>query len=405
MNCCEKQDRVKKTILIINLSPYVSKKLKKKGFNILQWNRFSSDNCLGQSWLTDKSLEGKINGCIIGLGIFKENFTMISHCLTKFLENGSFIYIYNKEYNESSSIMIHNYLIKQLGALNMFTPLKNVTPNVMKCKFNGFSLFSDNLKCNLKDWRIRTSITFDSSLLSTKSTSLHEKARTKWYTYPGLFAGGVIDIMTSYLLHTVKNEMEVTKKKKFDKILDFCCGSGTIAYAYRTLIAHENENIEMSLLDADSVAIEAAKKNIINPKNIYLSDGWAEVEEDEKFHLILSNPPVHIGHHNCFDIIYQLVEGAAKHLHSGGELWVVCQSYIPLRSLIPIKSFGYSDSIMYNDGRFSVHRFLTSGTVAVVTINNKRKINEISAVTNNRNEKRDENIKSKKKKKKKKDRT
>ena len=79
------------------------------------------------------------------------------------------------------------------------------------------------------------------------------------------------------------------------------------------------------------------------------------MEEDEKFHLILSNPPVHIGHHNCFDIIYKLVEGAAKHLHSGGELWVVCQSYIPLCSLIPIKSFGYSDSIMYNDGRFSVH--------------------------------------------------
>merc|ERR1711991_856508 len=93
---------------------------------------------------------------------------MISHCLTKILENGSYIYVYNKNYN-APSILISNYLTQQMAALNMFTHLRNVTPNVMKCKFNGFSLYADNLKSKLKEWTTKTSITFASSLLSTSS--------------------------------------------------------------------------------------------------------------------------------------------------------------------------------------------------------------------------------------------
>ncbi len=56
--------------------------------------------------------------------------------------------------------------------------------------------------------------------------------------------------------------------------------------------------------------------------------------------------------------MYDLIKGSANHLQNNGELWVVCQSYIPLTSLIsPITSFGFATSTSYNDGRFSVHRF------------------------------------------------
>ena len=44
--------------------------------------------------------------------------------------------------------------------------------------------------------------------------------------------------------------------------------------------------------------------HICNTKNYYLSDGWKNIDEDEKFDLIISNPPVHIGNQNCFDIIF-----------------------------------------------------------------------------------------------------
>ena len=149
------------------------------------------------------------------------------------------------------------------------------------------------------------------------------------------------------------------KKDTFKKVLDFCSGSGTIAYAYKNLIAKNNvDDIQISLLDADSVALEAAKKNVDDAKNYYLSDGWKNIDEDEKFDLIISNPPVHIGNQNCFNIMYDLIKGSANHLQNNDELWVVCQSYIPLTSLIsPITSFGFATSTSYNDGRFSVHRF------------------------------------------------
>ena len=413
-----KDERAKKTILLINLPSYIGEKYKKKGYNVVEWNRFSNNERAGEPWLSDRmeTLQGgKVHGCIIGLGIFKENFTMISHCLTKLLQNGSYIYIYNKNCN-ASSIMIHNYLIKQLEALNMFTQLKNITPNIMKCKFNGFSLFSDNLKCKLKDWRTKTSITFDSSLLPSAD---RDARTTTWYTYPGLFAGGTIDIMTSYLLNTIQEKLK--KKDTFKKVLDFCSGSGAIAYAYKNLIAKNNvDDIQISLLDADSVALEAAKKNVDDAKNYYLSDGWKNIDEDEKFDLIISNPPVHIGNQNCFNIMYDLIKGSANHLQNNGELWVVCQSYIPLTSLIsPITSFGFATSTSYNDGRFSVHRFaigISKGSSSGSSSGGgkKRKIIEIIHESNEKKEaeaeketssfKKKSSKKKKKKKRKKKER-
>ena len=91
-------------------------------------------------------------------------------------------------------------------------------------------------------------------------------------------------------------------------------------------------DISISLLDADSVALEAAKKNVKDAKQYYLSDGWYSVDSDEQFDLILSNPPVHVGHHDCFDVVSNLIGGAVGHLSPGGELWVVCQNHIPLGS-------------------------------------------------------------------------
>jgi len=60
--------------------------------------------------------------------------------------------------------------------------------------------------------------------------------------------------------------------------------------------------------------------------------------------------------------MYDLIEGSAKHLQNDGELWLVCQSYIPLTSLISISSFGFGASTSYSDGRFCVHR-LSIGTI------------------------------------------
>ena len=48
-----------------------------------------------------------------------------------------------------------------------------------------------------------------------------------WTTYPGLFAGGGVDVMTAALLRALPAPPPGAR------VLDACCGSGTIAAALR----------------------------------------------------------------------------------------------------------------------------------------------------------------------------
>ena len=64
-------DRCQKTVLMIDLPRRLCKKYKKKGFKVLHWNRFMEKDCEGRTWLSEKSLDAKIDGCLLGLGIFK----------------------------------------------------------------------------------------------------------------------------------------------------------------------------------------------------------------------------------------------------------------------------------------------------------------------------------------------
>ena len=344
-------DRRQKTVLMIDLPRRLCKKYKKKGFKVLHWNRFMEKDCEGRTWLSEKSLDAKIDGCLLGLGIFKENFAMVCHCLTKILQEGAYLYIYNKECR-MSTIMTQSYLVREMEQLGMFSKLESLTPNVMKSQFQRFDADGANtLKLKLTEWRSKTLIEFDPSL---RDHAVETATKCTWYTFPGLFAGGVIDIMTAFFLNTVKKE--IVNSQKFKRVLDFCCGSGTIAYAYKNFIHTLKNDISISLLDADSVALEAAKKNVKDAKQYYLSDGWYSVDSDEQFDLILSNPPVHVGHHDCFDVVSNLIGGAVGHLSPGGELWVVCQNHIPLGSLAPADLF--AQTFTFTDGRFCTYRFV-----------------------------------------------
>ena len=58
-----------------------------------------------------------------------------------------------------------------------------------------------------------------------------------WVAYPGLFAGGGLDVMTTLLLRSVLPTIE--RKSKL-KVLDYCSGAGQIAAA----VARQGEEIK-----------------------------------------------------------------------------------------------------------------------------------------------------------------
>jgi 16S rRNA G1207 methylase RsmC len=126
----------------------------------------------------------------------------------------------------------------------------------------------------------------DESTVSKKDTVL-----LKWTVAPGLFAGGVVDIMTLAMMKCLDPPRERSKN------LDFACGSGIIT---KWLLLAEPA-CSVTMCDNDTVALEVAKIN--NPKaDAVLSDSWDSVPQHPSlaegslaFDNIYSNPPLHRG--------------------------------------------------------------------------------------------------------------
>jgi len=136
------------------------------------------------------------------------------------------------------------------------------------------------------------------------------------------------------------------------KVLDFCCGSGIIAGAVR----EREPSAELTLLDADAAALEAAKANVPSA-TVLLSDGWTAVPETEKFATVVSNPPVHVGAESDFGVLKSLLELAPRHLEPGGYAFVVVQCYVPLKAILAASraaSLYKKVKLAAADGKFSV---------------------------------------------------
>ncbi len=140
-------------------------------------------------------------------------------------------------------------------------------------------------------------------------------------SYPGLFAKGILDPGTALLLEnfpTLKDEACV---------LDFACGTGVIAAAVRLT----KPRTALSILDNDRLALEAACGNVPDAKLINDNKLCAALP---KFDLIISNPPLHSGKSQTFDILEDLCVKAPDHLTKKGALLIVVQRATPAQRLL-----------------------------------------------------------------------
>lgn len=187
----------------------------------------------------------------------------------------------------------------------------------------------------------------------------------EWTTYPGFFAKGGLDIMTSFLLDSILEEdpeksslsSSARLKKgicsdKTKRVMDFCCGSGVIGYALRNALGNEKtkKKVKLTMLDADAVALEAAKQNFSslvsgnddgndddeNNIEYLLSDGFPQKTTKPSFELILTNPPVHYNAKPDFRVLGHMLHqlpNVLKKEKKGGACFCVCQRYVPLESV------------------------------------------------------------------------
>lgn len=90
----------------------------------------------------------------------------------------------------------------------------------------------------------------------------------------------------------VEEVIDISKRECKKKILDLCTGSGAIGIS----IANSISECNITLSDISKEALEVAKENCINHKvedrvNIIQSDLFENIDENNKFDIIVSNPP------------------------------------------------------------------------------------------------------------------
>ena len=128
-----------------------------------------------------------------------------------------------------------------------------------------------------------------------------------------VFSKDKIDEGTKVLLSTIiKNNIPLN-----GDVLDFGCGLGVIGIVLKTFY----NNINVDMLDVNSVAVELSKQNCklnnVSQNNVFESDLYNNV--DKKYNQIVTNPPIKVGK----QILFGVISGSADHLVKGGTITLV----------------------------------------------------------------------------------
>lgn len=110
------------------------------------------------------------------------------------------------------------------------------------------------------------------------------------------------------------------------KIIDMCCGYGTIG-----ILLNKFLKLSIDMCDINELAIDLAKLNVkendVNIDNVFVSDMWGSV--DCKYNHIVSNPPIKSGKAK----LLEFVDGSYDYLLEGGTLTIVIKKNLGAGSL------------------------------------------------------------------------
>lgn len=195
---------------------------------------------------------------------------------------------------------------------------------------------TSHIKGTLSDWR------------RVHRLALPSGARD-WVTYPGLFAGAVLDEGTALFLTALPN------LKATAQVLDYGCGSGPISAAMRAKLP----DLRLDMLDADVVALTAAAENV--PGTGVIAGASLAATGTKRYEAILSNPPLHAGVAEDHGALERLVAQTPKHLKPGGILQLVVQRRVALDEALGAL---FSDvQVVAESGRYRVWRGYAGRTV------------------------------------------
>ena len=134
----------------------------------------------------------------------------------------------------------------------------------------------------------------------------------KLLTDNGVFSKGGVDFGSSLML----KQIDPVGKKK---ILDVGCGYGVIGIS----LALTEPNAHVTMVDVNERAMNLSRQNASNngATNVLVKESFAYQNVDDKYDLIVTNPPIRAGK----KVVHEILEGSFKHLTDDGDLFVVIQ--------------------------------------------------------------------------------
>lgn len=163
-----------------------------------------------------------------------------------------------------------------------------------------------------------------------------------FYTDNGVFAKNGVDYGSKLLLETI-----VDSSFLYHSILDVGCGYGTLG-----IILNKVYNCPTTMIDINKRALHLARRNILENKCndilIFESDAYAKIED--KYDLIITNPPIHAGKKKVYEILLE----AKNHLKENGKLFFVIHKDQGAKSVIRDLSEKYKIEVLRKEKGFFI---------------------------------------------------
>ncbi|WGE35987.1 16S rRNA (guanine(1207)-N(2))-methyltransferase RsmC [Actinobacillus genomosp. 1] len=196
-------------------------------------------------------------------------------------------------------------------------------------------------RCGLYHFELQSIPEFDGKTF-WKSYRLHD---LNIFALPAVFSSAELDGGTQLLLSTF-NKADRLK----GKVLDLGCGAGVIGASLK----HHFEKIKLTMSDIHAMALESSRRTLAENAlegTVVASDVFSHIEE--RFDLIVSNPPFHDGIDTAYQAVENLIAQAKQRLNRGGELRIVANAFLPYPDLLD-KAFG-SHKMIAKSNKFKVY--------------------------------------------------